>query len=96
MAEEAGTDRLIIGVWQGRCADGDVEANLARAEQVIDEAGTAGCDFVCLPEAFLSETAVLNLRGGRMSLAVPRVHLRSSPGSSGGLRPQVDYLAARF
>ena len=47
-------DRLIIGVWQGRCANGDLEANLRRAGEIIDEAGRAGCDFVCLPETFLS------------------------------------------
>jgi len=36
-------DRLIIGVWQGRCKDGDLAANIARTAEVIDEAGlTAG------------------------------------------------------
>jgi len=47
-------DKLVIGVWQGRCADGDLAANIKRTEEVIDEAGEAGCDFVCLPETFLS------------------------------------------
>ena len=47
-------DKLIVGVWQGRCTDGDLAANIARAERVIDEAADAGCDFVCLPELFLS------------------------------------------
>jgi predicted amidohydrolase len=47
-------DKLIVGVWQGRCADGDLEKNIARTAQVIDEAAAAGCDFVCLPETFLS------------------------------------------
>ena len=47
-------DRLIIGVWQGRCSDGDLAANLARTGEVIDEAAEAGCDFVCLPEQFLA------------------------------------------
>ena len=46
-------DKLIIGVWQGVCRDGDLEANLARTAQVIDEAADAGCAFVCLPEQFL-------------------------------------------
>jgi len=46
--------KLVIGVWQGLCEDGDVAANLARTEKVIDEAAAAGCDFVCLPELFLS------------------------------------------
>ena len=47
-------DRLVIGAWQGACRDGDLEANLARAAEVIDEASRAGCGFVCLPETFLS------------------------------------------
>ncbi len=36
-------EKLVIGVWQGRCKDGDVEANLSRASEVIDEAAGAGC-----------------------------------------------------
>ncbi len=44
----------VIGVWQGRCEVGDVEANVARAKRVVDEAAAAGCAFVCLPEVFLS------------------------------------------
>ncbi len=47
-------EKLVIGVWQGRCADGDVAANLARTEAVIDEAADAGCDFLCLPEQYLA------------------------------------------
>jgi len=46
--------KLIVGVWQGRCADGNLARNIARTEEVIDEAARAGCDFVCLPETFLS------------------------------------------
>ncbi|MBI3828616.1 MAG: carbon-nitrogen hydrolase family protein [Planctomycetes bacterium] len=46
--------KLIVGVWQGYCADGELEQNIARVAQVIDEAGAAGCDFVCFPETFLS------------------------------------------
>ena len=47
-------EKLVIGVWQGECRDGDVAANIARTKEVIDEAAEAGCDFVCLPETFLS------------------------------------------
>jgi len=54
-------DKLIIGVWQGVCRDGDVEANLARTVQVVDEAAAAGCDFVCLPEQFLAGYALPGL-----------------------------------
>ena len=47
-------EKLVIGVWQGECKNGDLAANIARTEEVIDEAAGAGCDFVCLPETFLS------------------------------------------
>jgi predicted amidohydrolase len=46
-------DKLVIGVWQGVCRDGDVAANLAQTETVIDAAAALGCDFLCLPEQFL-------------------------------------------
>lgn len=46
--------RLIIGAWQGRCVDGDVDANIDLVAQAIDQAAAAGCDFLCLPETFLS------------------------------------------
>jgi len=49
-------DKLVIGAWQGVCKDGDLSANLARTEEVIDRAGDAGCDFLCLPEQFLAGT----------------------------------------
>ena len=47
-------DKLIIGVWQGPCRDGDLAANLATVERVIDQAAEAGCKFLCLPEQFLA------------------------------------------
>ena len=46
-------DKLVIGAWQGVCKEGDVEANLARTQQAIDEAAEGGCDFLCMPELFL-------------------------------------------
>src|SRR5438445_12677037 len=50
--ENGGTIRL--AAWQGRCVDGDVEANVATARRVIAEAGRAKADFLCFPETFLS------------------------------------------
>jgi predicted amidohydrolase len=47
-------DKLIVGAWQGHSVDGDVHANVARAHEVIDQAAAAGCDFLCLPENFLT------------------------------------------
>jgi predicted amidohydrolase len=44
---------LKISVYQGRCTD-DVEQNLNRVYQIIDEAGAGGSDFLCLPETYLS------------------------------------------
>jgi len=46
--------KVVIGVWQGRSVNAEPDANLARAAKVVDEASAAGCDFVCLPESFVS------------------------------------------
>ena len=77
-------DELIVGVWQGACRDGDLAANLARTERVIDEAAEAGCDFVCLPELFLSggDKAEYQIRGAislddeRLAALAERAHRR--------------------
>ena len=61
-------DKLVIGVWQGICKEGDLAANLVRTEEVIDEAAEAGCDFVCLPELFLCGGKVEDQRRLAMSL----------------------------
>ena len=67
-------ESLVISVWQGRCVDGDVDANVARTAGVIDEAGSAGCDFVCLPETFLSGYGSPEIvRKGAVSLDDPRL-----------------------
>ena len=34
-------DRLVIGVWQGVCKDGDLAANISRTREVIDQAARA-------------------------------------------------------
>src|SRR5438445_10402092 len=47
-------DTVRLAAWQGRCVDGDVEANLATAQRVVAAAGEEHVDFLCLPEAFLS------------------------------------------
>lgn len=62
-------DRLVIGVWQGVCQDGDLAANLTRTAQVMDEAADAGCHFLCLPEQFLAGS------GPREVLAVNAMEL---------------------
>jgi len=43
-----------------------------------------------------SETALINVRNGRMSLAVPRVHFRIDSFGRGGLSQNVDLLRVRF
>ncbi len=43
-----------------------------------------------------SETALINLRDGRMSLAVPRVYLRPDSFGRGSLSQSVDLLKVRF
>jgi N-carbamoylputrescine amidase len=47
-------DTVRLAAWQGRCVDGDGEANLAAAHRVVAGAGEERADFLCLPEAFLS------------------------------------------
>lgn len=67
-------DSLTIGVWQGTCRDGDLEANFARSEEVIGMAAAADCDFVCLPEMYLTgsgspenvERCAMTLDDGRL------------------------------
>ena len=77
-------EKLVIGVWQGVCEDGNLEANLARTERVIEEAAEAGCDFVCLPEQFLAgsgtrEVLAANAMGlddVRLAALAARAHAR--------------------
>ncbi|UCF36121.1 MAG: carbon-nitrogen hydrolase family protein [Acidobacteriota bacterium] len=46
-------DTLKISAFQGRCTD-DFDQNLDRVLNVMDQRGEAGCDFLCFPEAYLS------------------------------------------
>jgi predicted amidohydrolase len=61
-----------ISVYQGRCSD-DIEQNLDRVYQIIDEAGSTGSDFLCFPEGYLSnykaETAI-SLSDARMQALI--------------------------
>ena len=67
-------EKLVIGAWQGICREGDVTANLERAGKVIDEAAEAGCDFVCLPELFLSGAGTREMMvASAMTLDDPRL-----------------------
>jgi len=51
----AAMDRdVVISVYQGRCEDGDFDANLAAARQAVKEALARGSHFLVLPETFLS------------------------------------------
>jgi len=45
---------LTISAYQGRCADGDFDANLATARQAVRDALARGSDFLVMPETFLS------------------------------------------
>ncbi|MHC4716654.1 MAG: carbon-nitrogen hydrolase family protein [Planctomycetota bacterium] len=67
-------DKLVIGVWQGVCADGDLQANLDKTADVIGRAAEAGCDFLCLPEQFLSGYGCAEFaRTASMALDDPRL-----------------------
>src|SRR4051794_20576345 len=70
------TDNIRIAAWQGRCIDGDVEANLAAARGAIASAGEEGADFLCLPEAFLSGYGTRELvERGALPLDDPRLEV---------------------
>ena len=67
-------DRMVIGIWQGYCHDGDIENNLATTQRVIDEASEAGCDFLCMPEQFLAGSGSReSMVGASMALDDPRL-----------------------
>jgi len=42
-----------IAAFQGRCHDGDVDANIATASKTLRRAAEAGADFLLMPECFL-------------------------------------------
>lgn len=66
--------KLIVGAWQGPCVDGDVDANIALASAAIDQAAKAGCDFLCLPETFLTGCGtVQEVRRAAIPLSDPRL-----------------------
>src|ERR1700737_3239331 len=68
------TPRVRIAAWQGRCADGDLSANLQTAHRAIDMAGKEQVDFLCLPEAFLSGYGSREIvEQGALSLEDPRL-----------------------
>jgi predicted amidohydrolase len=70
--KEAG--KLRMAAWQGPCADGDVEVNLAAVRRVIAEAGEQQADFLCLPETFLSGYGSRALvEQGALALTDPRL-----------------------
>ena len=45
---------VVISVYQGRCEDGDFDANLATARKAVEQAVVRGSDFLVMPETFLS------------------------------------------
>jgi predicted amidohydrolase len=45
---------LTISAYQGRCIDGDFDANLSTARQAVKDALARGSDFLAMPETFLS------------------------------------------
>ncbi len=73
MAEGAITVRL--AAYQGRSVPGEVDANLATARRVLEQAAAGGADFLCLPETFLSgygdrstvERGAIRLGDGRLA-----------------------------
>jgi predicted amidohydrolase len=67
-------ESIRLAAWQGRSADGDVDANLEAALRVVAEAGERGADFLCFPECFLSGYGSReSVERGAMSLDDPRL-----------------------
>src|SRR5690349_7930939 len=63
-----------IAAWQGRCVDGDADANLEAALRVVGMARERGVDFLCFPECFLSGYGSRELvERGAMALEDPRL-----------------------
>jgi len=42
-----------VAAFQGRCRDGDVDANIAKATETLHQAAEAGADFLLMPEGYL-------------------------------------------
>jgi len=53
MIEREGKKIIKISAYQGRCFD-DFDKNLKKVYEIIDEAGKGESDFLCFPEAYLS------------------------------------------
>ena len=65
---------VTISVYQGRCADGDFDANLATARQAVRDALARHSDFLVLPETFLSGYDTReHMRQGARKLDDPQV-----------------------
>ncbi len=63
-----------IAAFQGRCCDGDVEANVARASETLRDAGSAGADFLLMPEGYLGGYGTRDVvEATAMALDDPRV-----------------------
>lgn len=58
---------VVVSVYQGRCEDGNFDANLAAARKAVEQALARRSDFLVLPETFLSgyDTPERMRRGAR-------------------------------
>ena len=76
---------MILAAYQGLCADGQVEANIANSMDVFDRASQAGADFLLMPEAYLSGYGSREIvESGAMSIDDPRLgELVAHTGTSG-------------
>ena len=65
---------VIISAYQGHCADGDFNANLATARKAVQEALGRQSDFLVMPETFLSGYDTLeHMRQGARRIDDPQV-----------------------
>ncbi|MDH7570858.1 MAG: nitrilase-related carbon-nitrogen hydrolase [Armatimonadota bacterium] len=77
---------LRVAAWQGRCVDGNVEANLSAVHRAIAAAAEVGAAFLCLPETFLSGYGTRQIvEQGALSLDDPRLVELGSAAADRGL-----------
>ena len=77
---------VTISVYQGHCADGDFDANLATARQAVKDALARGSDFLVLPETFLSGYDTReHMRRGARRLDDPQVQAFISESAAHGM-----------
>jgi predicted amidohydrolase len=67
------TERIRIATWQGPIVENDVDANLAKVYEVIQQGIEQDVDFLCFPETYLSGYSPEAIRESALKLADERI-----------------------